>query len=357
MAGGGFTIGDWCWFTRQASPCHVIERQDVWGEVAYRVWLPAKDAVVRARAADLAALESVRPSVEQILHTTAAAKLLDALEDNLLLAPIQSSVVPLPHQLYALNRAISRDRIRYLLADVVGLGETIEAGLVLRELKLRGRVKRILVVAPKGLVRQWQAEMRLHFGEKFQFIEPSELAAFRQWRSGGAGEEENLWRMHDQVICSLDSVKPLEGRRGWSLEQLNTYNRERFEDLISASWDLVIIDEAHRMGGSTEQVARYKLGAALAKASPYLLLLSATPHQGKTDQFMRLMQLLDREAFPDESSVSRDRVRPFVIRTEKRASINAEGQPLFKPRVTRLQAVAWQARHGSQQRLYEAVTA
>ncbi len=356
MVGSGFTIGDWCWFTRQASPCRVIERQDVWGEVAYRVWLPAKDAVVRARAVDLASLESVRPSVEQILHTTAAAKLLDALEDNLLLAPIQSSVVPLPHQLYALNRAVSRDRIRYLLADEVGLGKTIEAGLVLRELKLRGRVKRILVVAPKGLVRQWQAEMRLHFGEKFQFIEPSELAAFRQWRSGGAGEEENLWRMHDQVICSLDSVKPMESRRGWSLEQLNTYNRERFEDLISASWDLVIIDEAHRMGGSTEQVARYKLGAALAEASPYLLLLSATPHQGKTDQFMRLMQLLDREAFPNEGSISRERVRPFVIRTEKRLSINAEGQPLFRPRVTRLQAVAWQARHSSQQRLYEAVT-
>ena len=356
MASNGFTIGDWCWFTRQASPCRVIERQDVWGEVAYRVWLPAKDAVVRAKAVDLARLESVRPSVEQILHSTAAAKLLDALEDNLLLAPIQSSVVPLPHQLYALNRAVSRDRIRYLLADEVGLGKTIEAGLVLRELKLRGRVKRILVVAPKGLVRQWQAEMRLHFGEKLQFIEPSELAAFRQWRSDGVGEEENLWRMHDQVICSLDSVKPMESRRGWSLEQLQTYNRERFEDLIAASWDLVIIDEAHRMGGSTEQVARYKLGAALAEASPYLLLLSATPHQGKTDQFMRLMQLLDREAFPDESSVSRDRVRPFVIRTEKRLSINAEGKPLFKPRVTRLQAVAWQARHGLQQRLYEAVT-
>ncbi len=356
MAEIGFSVGDWCWLTRQASPCQVIERQDVWGESAYRVWLPAKDAVVRARALDLAPLASIRPTVEQILHTTAAAKLLDALEDNLLLAPIQSSVVPLPHQLYALNRAISRDRIRYLLADEVGLGKTIEAGLVLRELKLRGRVKRILVVAPKGLVRQWQAEMRLHFGEKFQFIEPSELAAFRQWRSGAVGDEDNLWRMHEQVICSLDSVKPLEARRGWSLEQLNTYNRERFEDLISASWDLVIIDEAHRMGGSTEQVARYKLGAALAEASPYLLLLSATPHQGKTDQFMRLMQLLDREAFPDESSVNRDRVRPFVIRTEKRASINAEGQPLFKPRVTRLQAVAWQARHSAQQRLYEAVT-
>ncbi|WP_017365799.1 helicase-related protein [Methylococcus capsulatus] len=356
----GFAIGDWCWHARQASPCRVIDRQDVWGEVAYRVWLPAKDAVVRARAQDLGDLTAVRPTVEQILHTVSAAKLLDALEDNLLLAPIQSSVVPLPHQLYALNRAMSRDRIRYLLADEVGLGKTIEAGLILREIKLRGMARRVLVVAPKGLVRQWQAEMRLHFGEHFRFIEASELAAFRQWRDNGAlsasGGDDNLWRMHDQVIVSLDSVKPIEGRRGWSLEQLATYNRERFEDLISAGWDLVIIDESHRLGGSTEQVARYKLGAALAEAAPYLLLLSATPHQGKTDQFMRLMQLLDREAFPDEASIHRDRVHPFVIRTEKRAAIDAEGQPLFKPRSTRLQAVAWQDKDAAQQRLYEAVT-
>lgn len=345
-------LGDWCWHTRHAAPCRVVECQDLWGETVFRVWLPTKDAVVRARSQELAILDTIKPTVDHLLHTAAAAKLLDALEDNLLLAPIQSSVVPLPHQLYALNRAMSRDRIRYLMADEVGLGKTIEAGLILRELKLRGMARRILVVAPKGLVRQWQAEMRLHFNEKLQFIEPAELAAFRQWRN----DEENLWRVHDQVICSLDSVKPIEGRRGWSLEQLNNYNRERFEDLISASWDLVIIDEAHRLGGSTEQVARYKLGAALAEAAPYFLLLSATPHQGKTDQFMRLMQLIDRDSFPDESSVSRDRVRPFVIRTEKRASIDAEGQPLFKPRVTRLQAVAWQTRHNAQQRLYEAVT-
>jgi hypothetical protein len=71
---------------------------------------------------------------------------------------------------------------------------------------------------------------------------------------------------------------------------------------------------------------------------------------------MRLMQLLDRDAFPDEGSVSRERVQPFVIRTEKRAAINAEGQPLFRPRLTRLQAVAWQTRHAAQQQLYEAVT-
>lgn len=348
----GHGIGEWCWHERHATPCRVVDREEIWGETAYRVWLPGKDAVVRARSRDLIPLDSIQPTVEHILHTATAAKLLDALEDNLLLAPIQSSVVPLPHQLYALNRAMSRDKIRYLLADEVGLGKTIEAGLILRELKLRGMARRILVVAPKGLVRQWQAEMRLHFGETLQFVEPSELSAFRQWRS----EEENLWRLHDQVICSLDSVKPMEGRRGWSAEQLSTYNRERFEDLVSASWDLVIIDEAHRMGGSTDQVARYKLGAALAEAAPYLLLLSATPHQGKTDQFHRLMQLVDRDSFPDESSINSDRVRPFVIRTEKRAAIDAEGQPLFKPRLTRLHAVAWSERHAAQRQLYEAVT-
>jgi superfamily II DNA or RNA helicase len=333
-----------------------VDRQDVWGDTAYRVWLPTKDAVIRARSQELGELSALRPSVEQILHTAAAAKLLDALEENLLLAPIQSSVVPLPHQLYALNRAVGglggSGRIRYLLADEVGLGKTIEAGLILRELKLRGLVRRVLVMAPKGLVRQWQAEMRLHFGEKLQPVEPAELAAFRQWRT----DEDNLWRMHDQVICSVDAVKPIDGRRGWSLEQINTYNRERFEDLISAGWDLVIVDESHRLGGSTEQVARYKLGAALAEAAPYLLLLSATPHQGKTDHFLRLMQLLDRDAFPDEGSVNRERVRPFVIRTEKRAAIDAEGQPLFKPRLTRLHAVAWLERHTAQRRLYEAVT-
>ncbi len=88
----------------------------------------------------------------------------------------------------------------------------------------------------------------------------------------------------------------MDSRRGWSQEQLARYNRERFEDLVSAGWDLIIIDEAHRLGGSTEQVARFKLGDALAQAAPYLLLLSATPHQGKSDAFRRLIGFLDPDA-------------------------------------------------------------
>ena len=85
----GHDVGAWCWHARHAAPCRVVDRQDMWGESAYRVWLPTKDAVVRAHSQDLATLDSVQPTVEHILHTAAAAKLLDALEDNLLLAPIQ----------------------------------------------------------------------------------------------------------------------------------------------------------------------------------------------------------------------------------------------------------------------------
>ena len=135
-----------------------------------------------------------------------------------------------------------------------------------------------------------------------------------------------------------------------------TTTRSRFGDLIGAGSDLVVVDEAHRLGGTTDQVARYKLGKGLAEAAPYLLLLSATPHQGKTDAFHRLMNLLDEDAFPDIESVSRDRVAPYVIRTEKRNAIDADGNPLFTPWRTQTVPVVWESRHRLQQLLYGAVT-
>jgi superfamily II DNA or RNA helicase len=318
-----------------------------------RVWLPGKDAVIRVEESELQAIDVARPGVDRLLYLAAAARIADALSDNVLLAPMQSLVTPLPHQLHALQRVMRGDRVRYLLADEVGLGKTIEAGLAIRELKLRGLVKRVLVVAPKGLTAQWQAEMRVHFNEDFRLLSPADFPAMRQV----LGEQENFWRTADQVICALDSVKPMEARRGWKAEDVAEHNRERFDDLVSAGWDLVIIDEAHRMGGATAQVARHKLGVALSEAAPYILLLSATPHQGKTDAFHRLMTLIDHDAFPDEASISRERVQPYVIRTEKRAAIDATGAPLFKPRQTRLTPVTWEDRHYQQRMLYEAVTA
>jgi superfamily II DNA or RNA helicase len=326
--------------------------QSLWGGIVCRVWLPEPDAVIRVPGDRLVPLEeAVAVTPDHLAYLAAAARVADALADDVLLAPLQASIIPLPHQIRALRRATQGERVRYLLADEVGLGKTIEAGLIIRELKARGRIKRVLVIAPKGLVTQWVAEMKTHFGEEFRLLVPGDFGAYRRM-----GVEENLWRSYDQVVCPMDSVKPLEARRGWSRERVARYNQERYDDLIAAGWDLVIVDEAHRLGGSTEQVARYRLGQGLAEAAPYFLLLSATPHQGKTDQFHRLVSLLDADAFPDPGSVTRERVRPFVIRTEKRQAIDAEGQPLFRPRETRTIDVEWEVRHHEQERLYDAVT-
>ena len=355
----------WQYSTVHNSACKVIEEQTLWGQTVCRVWLPNQDAVVRVPRSALRPLSAdLQAEIEagRIAYVAAAAKVAEVLEGStsateghVLLAPMESNVIPLPHQIHALSRAISGDRVRYLLADEVGLGKTIEAGLVMRELKLRGLVRRILVVSPKGIATQWVAEMQTHFNEQFQLVLGDDIGTLQRLAPGG-GHRNSAWSMFDQVIVSLDSVKPMEKRRGWTAERVAEYNRSRFEDLITVGWDLVVVDEAHRLGGSTDQVARYKLGKGLAEAAPYVLLLSATPHQGKTDAFHRLMSLLDEDAFPDMDSVSRERVTPYVIRTEKRKAIDADGKPLFKPRRTQMAPVAWESRHHLQQLLYEAVT-
>ncbi len=355
----------WQYSTIHKSACKVIEEQTLWGQTVCRVWLPNQDAVVRVPRSALQALNlSLRPEIEdhRIGYIAAAAKVAEVLEGgssasdgHVLLAPMESNVIPLPHQIHALSKAVSSDRVRYLLADEVGLGKTIEAGLIMRELKLRGLVRRTLVVAPKGLATQWVAEMQTHFNEQFRLVLGDDIGTLQRL-APGSESGNSLWSMFDQVIVSLDSVKPMEKRRGWSAERVGEYNRSRYEELITAGWDLVIVDEAHRLGGSTDQVARHRLGQGLAEAAPYVLLLSATPHQGKSDAFHRLMTVLDKEAFPDLESVSRERVMPYVIRTEKRKAVDADNKPLFKPRRTQLIAVPWEPRHHLQQSLYEAVT-
>jgi len=142
-----FGKGEWVWSPEHKDFCKVIERQTLWGETICRVWLPSKDAVVRLPAARLRPVQEARVgTVDGIAYLAAAAKVADALTQDVLLAPIESSIIPLPHQIRALSRAISNDRVRYLLADEVGLGKTIEAGLIMRELKLRGLVRRTLVI-------------------------------------------------------------------------------------------------------------------------------------------------------------------------------------------------------------------
>ncbi|MFH1985517.1 MAG: helicase-related protein, partial [Pseudomonadota bacterium] len=345
---------EWAWSKTHQALVRIVESIDLWDLPSVRIWLPDRDAIVQVPANDLLAPSHAieRKTVEaRLRYLLMAARLSNLLTEDVLLAPIDASVIPLPHQIRALRKAISRDRVRFLLADEVGLGKTIEAGLILRELKLRGLVTRSLVISPRGLIMQWIAEMKTHFGEKFRHFQPADFPSYRR-----IAETDNIWQAYPQIICSLDAVKPLESRKGWSREQLDQHNQDRFLDLISAGWDLIIVDEAHRMGGSTAQVARHQLGKGLAEAAPYLLLLSATPHQGKSDAFHRLLTLLDRDAFPDPSSVVKERVLPYVIRTEKRQAIDADGKPLFKPRVTKMVTIPWKTEHESQRQLYESVT-
>lgn len=348
-----YSSGDWVAIEHTGQAARVLESSELWGTREYQLWIPELREVRRLPEHAITRDEVVG-SPTRLVFTSAAAKVADAVDRRALLAPLESCVTPLPHQVLCLSRAVAREDVRYLLADEVGLGKTIEAGLVLRELKARGLVRRTLVVAPTGLTDQWQSEMRTHFSEDFRIVVPGEFANARRFM--GLDETDNLWRVHDQVIAPLDSIKPLDARRGWSDEQLERYNRERFEDVVSAGWDLIVIDEAHRVGGSTEQVARHQLGVALAQASPYLLLLTATPHQGKTDGFRRVMSLIDSESFRDDESVTRDAVAPYVIRTEKRKAIDAEGRPLFMPRRTQLVPVTWGDAHAQQQALYDSVT-
>lgn len=262
--------GDWFYSLDDDEPCRIVDTEVLWNQATCVVWLPRRGTTVRTLQSRLASLKTPEDHLmDRLSFIGAAARIADTLERDALVSPLEGSVIPLPHQLHALQRAVSGDRVRYLLADEVGLGKTIEAGLILRELKIRGLVRRVLVVAPAGLVTQWMSEMKTHFHEDFRLVLPSNLAVLRQ--AAGLDEAENLWRSHDQVVYPLDSVKPIESRRGWTAEQLARHNRERFEDLTAAGWDLIIIDEAHRLGGSTEEVARFKLGEALAYAAPYLL--------------------------------------------------------------------------------------
>jgi superfamily II DNA or RNA helicase len=349
-----YEAGQWIWSRIHSMPGKIVEIDELWGQRRYRVWLPSLSSVLLHREEELelerASLADIHAGV-RAKFAAVAGRVLDLLNDDKLLAPLDAAVVPLPHQIRALRRVLANPgKVRYLLADEVGLGKTIEAGLAIRELKLRGLLKRVLVVAPKGLIPQWIVEMRERFGEDFRHLDPANFEAYRQIAQDG-----NFWRSHDRVICSMDAVKPLDTRRGWDRQRIEAFNRERIISLASAGWDMIVMDECHRVAGSSDTVARHAMARMLAEAAPYLLLLSATPHQGKTDAFQRLMSLLDAEAFPDESSVTRSRVAPYIIRTEKRQALNHDGTALFKPRLTKLVGVSWVG-HDAQRELYDAVT-
>ncbi len=213
-----------------------------------------------------------------------------------------SRVDPLPHQLEAVyDYLLKLARVRFLLADDAGAGKTIMAGLLIRELKLRGLAERILIVCPANLAFQWQREMREKFDEKFLVLKGHNIRD-----QFGV----NQWLEQKQVITSLDLAKRADILPG--LKQVH--------------WDLVVVDEAHRMSASdaTHKSLRYKLGELLRDTSDHLLLLTATPHKGDPVNFSLFLQLLDADAYADVKSIKEAMNRrraPFYLRRTKEAMV------------------------------------
>jgi superfamily II DNA or RNA helicase len=214
-----------------------------------------------------------------------------------------SRVDPLPHQLEAVyDYLLKLPRVRFLLADDAGAGKTIMAGLLIRELKLRGLVERVLIVCPANLAFQWQRELREKFAEAFIVLKGDDIR-----EQFGI----NQWLEHQRIITSLDLAKRTQILPG----------------LRQVHWDLVIVDEAHRMSWSppARKTARYALGELLRDTADHLLLLTATPHKGDPTHFSLFLQLLDADAYADVTSIraAMDRRRaPFYLRRTKEAMVH-----------------------------------
>ena len=293
-----------------------------------------------------------------VRYISIAARIKEEMAQKRLLAPYESSLIPLPHQILVLEKVMQGVQTRFLLADEVGMGKTIEAGLILKEKKLRGEIKRILLIVPKSSMLQWQSELKEHFKEQFYIYESDFIAGMAKTFAGFEAEEElNFWKQHNQIIVSLDALKTITQRAGWSQEKIDEYNKYRIESVVSADFDMIIIDEAHRMGGSTSQVSRYQMAETICNAVPNVLLLSATPHRGKSDHFRRVLQLIDADAFMGDGMPSIKDIEPFVMRSEKRYAVDYDGKKLFQPRTTiRLDVPLDDTLHKLQKALYAHVT-
>ena len=234
-----------------------------------------------------------------------------------LLAMNTSKIDPLPFQIEAVyGYVLKLPRIRFLLADDPGAGKTIMAGLIIKELKLRGIVNRILIVAPGHLKPQWIRELKEKFQEPFTVIDRGLLDAYYA---------ENVWQRESQVITSIDFAK----------------QEEILPALGSTDWDLIIVDEAHKMAAyryaakKLEKTERYKLGEVLSQKTDHFLFLTATPHKGDPENFRLFLDLLVPGFFATQKLINEsidNKDNPLFIRRMKEDLKDFEGKPIFTNR-------------------------
>ncbi|EWT02609.1 helicase [Intrasporangium oryzae NRRL B-24470] len=254
-----------------------------------------------------------------------------------MLAVTTSDVQPLPHQIRAVyGELLPRTPLRFLLADDPGAGKTIMAGLYIKELRLRDDVQRCLIVAPGGLVEQWQDELFLKFGLRFDIL-TNQLV--------DASLADAVFQKHPLLITRMDQL---------------ARNDDLKRQLEDSEWDLVVVDEAHRMGahyfaGKLEKTKRFQLGELLGRITRHLLLMTATPHSGKEEDFQLFLTLLDRDRYEGKftKGVHAADTSGVMRRMVKEDLLTFEGKPLFPERVA--ETVPYELTE-LEQELYEQVT-
>lgn len=225
-------------------------------------------------------------------------------------------IEPLPHQINLVHHILLSGNYNWLIADDVGLGKTIETGMLLHALKQRDRARRILLITPAGLTKQWQEELYQKFN----------LDQFQIYGEDFHINEARQWKMYDHVIGSIDRFK----------------QGDHFESLLSAEpWDLVIFDESHRLsrrqyGMKYESSERYDLAKALRERTKNILLLTATPHQGMQDKFVALLELLRPERRNElmTLSLNPEILEDMVFRNHKADVTDSEGNFIFQGKIT-----------------------
>ena len=259
-----------------------------------------------------------------------------AAEYDPLLAMNVSKIAPLPHQIDAVyGRILKLPRIRFLIADDPGAGKTIMAGLVIKELELRGLAKRILIVVPGHLKDQWKRELHEKFREDFELVDRNTIRS---------NYSVNVWEKYNKIITSMDFAKRDEIR----------------ESLQSSNFDLVIVDEAHKMsayryGNKTKETARYKLGKVLSEVTTHLLFLTATPHRGDPENFRLFLDLLEPGFFANTKIIKEANMKgenPLFIRRTKEELVDFNGKPLFPPRHVKTKVYRWQKESPYEMELY-----
>lgn len=230
-----------------------------------------------------------------------------------MLAVATSDVRPLPHQIRAVyGELLPRTPLRFLLADDPGAGKTIMAGLYIKELLLRDDVRQCLIVAPGGLVEQWQDELFFKFGLRFDLLTNQLI---------DANVNLNVFETNPLLIARMDQL---------------SRNEELQAQLKETEWDLIIVDEAHRMGahyfgGKLEKTKRFLLGEMLGRITRHLLLMTATPHSGKEEDFQLFLTLLDRDRFEGKNTKTAN-TDGIMRRMVKEDLLTFEGKKLFPER-------------------------